>query len=293
MTIGVVTVFYNSERHVDCWATSVLQQKDVDLVVIAVDNKSSDSTVEVLERWSNRDRRISVVKSASNVGIAAGNNVGADVAIRQGCDALMFLNPDVKCPPETFIRLSEALRPGTAVSSVIVRPDGAVWYAGGRLDVGRVRGTHLVDFAHGESDYAPTCCWMSYVSDWCAVGRFDERLFLYYDDYEYMCRWKSAGLRLVVSDSAQVVHEVGGSSGGSMSAVSVKWSTSGRIVAATATLNVLQLARFMVWFSAARAARVIEWTIARRLDLVAAMLSGFAHGMSRASTKAPVSAQGG
>lgn len=60
--VSVVMGVYNDESTLDAAVQSVLSQEGVTLELIAVDDGSTDSSGEQLERWSQRDSRVSVVR---------------------------------------------------------------------------------------------------------------------------------------------------------------------------------------------------------------------------------------
>lgn len=76
LKISVVAIFYNSAQFIEKCIGSILNQKDVDLELIAVDDCSSDTTLQLLREIAQRDSRVKVITHTHNQGIAAARNSG-------------------------------------------------------------------------------------------------------------------------------------------------------------------------------------------------------------------------
>ena len=67
---------FNRERFVDEAIRSVLEQDFEDFELLLVDDGSTDRTPDVLEAWKQRDPRVVVVTSPTNLGIPGALNLG-------------------------------------------------------------------------------------------------------------------------------------------------------------------------------------------------------------------------
>nr|WP_275668208.1 glycosyltransferase family A protein [Leifsonia flava] len=74
--ISVVIPVHNVAPYIDACLESVLGQSHWRLQVIAVDDASDDDTPQRLQRWSARDRRVSIVTRATSAGPNAARNEG-------------------------------------------------------------------------------------------------------------------------------------------------------------------------------------------------------------------------
>jgi GT2 family glycosyltransferase len=101
-SVAVTIVTYNSRRYIGACLEAVLRQTGVAFEVVVVDNASTDSTREILERFAGRIR---VIYNGRNVGFAAGQNQA--IAASTG-DWVLALNPDVLVRPGFLSRLVEA-----------------------------------------------------------------------------------------------------------------------------------------------------------------------------------------
>ena len=67
------------------------------LNVIVVDNASTDDSlakIKGLIRKKELSAKIKIIKNKTNLGFAAGNNIGIKYALRHGADAVLLLNQD-------------------------------------------------------------------------------------------------------------------------------------------------------------------------------------------------------
>ena len=78
-----------------------LFESDLETEVIVVDNASSDNTLELLHSFEN----IHLVKNIENVGFGQANNVGIDLAMKQGADFIFLLNQDAYVFKNTISQL--------------------------------------------------------------------------------------------------------------------------------------------------------------------------------------------
>jgi glycosyltransferase involved in cell wall biosynthesis len=74
--VSVVVSVFNGERFLERSIRSVLEQRDVDLEIVAVDDGSGDSSGEILDRLESRDSRLRVIHQS---------NEGLTKALIRGC----------------------------------------------------------------------------------------------------------------------------------------------------------------------------------------------------------------
>lgn len=98
MRILVIIVSYNFERWIDrCLGSLRESVHPVDTVVI--DNCSSDSTTQLIEQ---RYPKVRLIKNKENLGFGRANNIGMEIAISEGYDAVFLLNQDAWIDPQTI-----------------------------------------------------------------------------------------------------------------------------------------------------------------------------------------------
>ena len=78
--VSVLMPIYNGARFLAEAIDSVLGQTFDDFELLAINDGSSDDTVEILARYGNRDSRVRIVDNGENVGLVASLNRGCDLA---------------------------------------------------------------------------------------------------------------------------------------------------------------------------------------------------------------------
>lgn len=191
-----------------------------ELQAVAIDNGSSDGSADVLAR-AYPD--MPVVRLPGNEGFARGTNAGLRwVLERDEYDTVVFLNNDAQLTEDDLLRAIDLVRNDRSVGLLtgkILRPDGRLWYGGGRLR--RWRGGVNIFGAgrqdHGQCDLARD---VTFVSLAFAVTRRDviERVGLLADEYffgqeewDYSLRIRRGGFRLRYEPSIGCTHGGDGS----------------------------------------------------------------------------------
>lgn len=101
MSVYVIVVTYNGMRWLDgCFGS--LRASQLPLHTIAVDNGSTDGTVEALRE---RFPEVEVIETGENLGFGRANNIGLSLARSRGCDYAYLLNQDARTDPDTIGRM--------------------------------------------------------------------------------------------------------------------------------------------------------------------------------------------
>jgi GT2 family glycosyltransferase len=207
----VLTVTYNSAEFLrECWGGGA---KPFEWVV--VDNRSSDSSAQVAEELDAR-----VVRLEKNVGFATANNV----AVRHSTSPyLLFANPDLVLEPGGLAALQAHLDAyGGLVAPQLIFPTGELQPNGRGLPyvTARLGNRHVWPFSRLHSAYRVLvrpgeARWVSWLSgaalamrrsDFEAIGGWNERFFLYYEDIELGLRSWAHGLPVAVLGDVRWVH---------------------------------------------------------------------------------------
>jgi N-acetylglucosaminyl-diphospho-decaprenol L-rhamnosyltransferase len=196
------------------------QSRPIDVVV--ADNGSTDGSRELIER---EFPEVEVVALGRNLGFGPAINRAVE---RQPADPVILLNNDAVCEPGFVEALLEtAVEGAEMVAGVLLEEeDAAGGDAGRRIDsAGVVADRTLMgfDYLHGEPVEAlagaspplgPTGGAGLYRLDaFRAVGGFDERIFLYYEDLDLALRMRAAGGRCELAADARAVHAYSASLG--------------------------------------------------------------------------------
>ncbi len=233
LLVGIVT--YNSRQHIDRCLESVfeaLAEMRGDCLIVVVDNDSTDGTAAHLEAvWSVRGVR--VIRAGKNAGFAAGVNL---IAAAAESEFLCILNPDLVLDPSALVTALEHLSDCPDVGLVggnLLNPSGEsewvfgalptpfkVWFSFSSLR--RLPHPQSWDLCSGldagvvapqEVDYPCGALWIIRRSAWAAVGPFDERYFLYFEETDWANRCGRAGWKVMLHPGVRALHEGGGSSG--------------------------------------------------------------------------------
>lgn len=226
--------------------------------------------------------RLLMLALDQNIGFCAGNNVGMKQAFANGADFLLILNNDTHVTPGFLRPLVEVAKRERRVGLVgglicyAEEPD-RIWFAGGTFDkylesVRRLDGKLIsdVDLAKTlDTDWVSGCMMLVPRSIYEELGGFDERFFIWSEEWDYSLRVKAAGYRLVVATDAKVYHKVGRSLG-VMKPLSYYYGTRNRLLLKQMYLPVHLQVAFLTWFLFSRLIRYSQFALHARWDLVQA-----------------------
>ena len=200
-SLSIVIVTHNSAVALH----ALLPRLDLDAELIVSDNASSDNVADLL-----RGRPARLLRNEGNIGYGAACNRAAAIATGE---YLLFMNPDVEVTAATFAELKAAAAryPDAAVfvpriedrhGKPLVRDHNFVerlqrdaWLRHPRRNVGDC----CIHAIHG-------AMFMVRKSAFLAVGGFDEKIFLYYEDDDLAYRFTLLKQPIVYVDAALAIH---------------------------------------------------------------------------------------
>ena len=97
--ISVIIPVHNDEKYVHVSINSVLKQSYRDFEIICIDDASTDSTLEILEYFSNKDSRVKILKNENAKGPGYTRNRGLNIAKGK---YISFLDGDDWLSPNAF-----------------------------------------------------------------------------------------------------------------------------------------------------------------------------------------------
>jgi GT2 family glycosyltransferase len=216
---SVIVLNYNGRRWLDACLGAVAAQREAPpFETLLVDNGSSDSSAAfVRQRWPS----VRVIETGRNAGFAAGNNAGAREA---SGDWLVFLNNDTAPEPGWLACLCEEARshPGydLVTSRIVFLDDSSIadscgdgyYRAGGAFKHGH--GASADAWATSREVFgACGAAFMIRRALFEALGGFDARFFMNFEDVDLSYRARLAGSRVWYAASAVVRHAGSGSLG--------------------------------------------------------------------------------
>lgn len=242
---SIVVVTWNGAALLPSCLDSLLAQDGAQPEIVVVDNGSTDGTLQLL---SAEYPRVRVVALPRNLGFTGGANAG--IAAARG-EFIGLLNNDAVAGPGFVAAAAAALvaNPGLGAVTGLILLDGgyapapsgtgaALVAADGTTWVRSAAGTTLVNSTGGEvtrSANGRDRDWLTPADELSrppgavaafsggavllrraaleAVGTFDERLFMYYEDSDLSWRLRRSGWPIGFEPGAVVVHQHAASSG--------------------------------------------------------------------------------
>lgn len=224
------------------------------------------------------------VKSAGrNTGYTGGINAGIRWALESPPEYVLVLNPDTHVLPDFLDHLVNAMEaaPRAAVAGGTIymshRP-GIAWYAGGRmipwrgLAIHERKGESVDSGLLGEPrtvTFVTGCMALYRVSALAAIGKQDERFFLYLDDIEMSARIARKGYELLYVPKAVIDHHV---KGGEESPMKLYYSVRNRYLLIHTAFSGTQRAIASVYFTGVIGAKMIAWAVVNRTFFRAAFM---------------------
>jgi GT2 family glycosyltransferase len=231
--VTVVIVNYNSGAHLERALESVRSHAPGATVVV-VDNASNDGSEHAAENRSG----VTLIRHPRNVGFGAGVNLAANSA--PGGSPLLLLNPDGALTAGAVDALRRELEghPECAIAAPTIRNEDGSLQGNVRGDPTMLTGlfgrttllTRLLPnlavaqrqvvtagAATGDSrtaDWVSGACMLIRREAFAAAAGFDEDYFLFWEDADLCRRLRRLGYTVRYVPDAEVVHRVGGSSGG-------------------------------------------------------------------------------
>jgi N-acetylglucosaminyl-diphospho-decaprenol L-rhamnosyltransferase len=229
--ITVVIVNFNSGPHLaECLASLDTGLTGFNWEVVVVDNASTDSSEAPAADSESRDattRRVRLVRLPTNTGFAAAANLGARTG---AANLLLFINPDCVVAPGFLDPLLDELNTSprrAAVAPCVLNADGSP-QGNARGDPTMMTGffgrTTLLSrlfpsarlarrnvvVSHSQAaasvDWVSGSCVLVQREAFNAIGGFDERYFLYWEDADLCRRLRNAGWSIRFRPEARIVH---------------------------------------------------------------------------------------
>ena len=136
---------------------------------------------------------------------------------RGGVDFIWLLNNDARPEPDALNALVEAMR-----DNVLVAAAGSMMHEGPGPELGEGYNGGVVNFTTGQVRRSRNLAEMQFLSGASlllrrsaldAIGDFDQKYFLYWEDADLCFRLRRAGWRLAVAPNSHVRHAVSASAG--------------------------------------------------------------------------------
>lgn len=214
--VSVICINWNVAELFESCIKSVLDTKYPDLELILIDNNS------LKKPKVPQDPKVTYIQNKSNIGFPAAVNQGLKLFVG---DYVLLLNPDTRISKDFFDKALDCLRSnpkigvmgpkfvdpdGTPQGSVyrepsIVRAIQEYWFGKNGLNEKYTPNTN--DLA--EVGVVMGACMFMPGKIVRKVGLFTNKVFMFYEDFDYCRRIRKAGYKVIFNPNITIIHEHG------------------------------------------------------------------------------------
>lgn len=225
--VSVIYVNYKSSEDLLESINSLINSKSkVSYEIIVIDNSLKDVVSSKLKKLK---KKVLYIKPPSNIGYGAGNNLGAAKASGK---YLFILNPDTRINKHTIDILSKFLVDNDKVAIIapnLVKENSDFFENMGSSELTPIRAIFSLSFVSKllpqnrflreyflkDKDFeklrevvaVPGSAFMIRKSVFEEVGRFDENIFMYFEEADLGKRVKEEGYKTYINPKAGVIHK--------------------------------------------------------------------------------------
>ncbi|MDP1721659.1 MAG: glycosyltransferase family 2 protein [Candidatus Gottesmanbacteria bacterium] len=217
MDLSIIIPSYNTSALLERCLTSIyksLRKSEITFEVIVVDNASTDGTPEVVR---SQFSHVHLVRNKENVGYGKANNQGISGA--KGT-YILLLNSDTVAKDDAIGGLYRFImkKHHAFVGGKLLNEDGSTQSSCGPFFT--IIRVFLMLFVRGDywgvTRYSPTstrvvdwvsgACLMGRKTDFMQIGLFDEGIFMYMEDIDFLYRARIMDFRAWFYPDAQFIH---------------------------------------------------------------------------------------
>jgi GT2 family glycosyltransferase len=236
--VAVVTADYNNHKDTDEFLSSAkkLDLKGLEVLWLVVDNGSDESVRKTVEKHP----QTIWMQTGKNLGFAGGFNRGMKYAKEWGADYVLIINNDTLFSDKNLVKellsvFDNHKKAGVVSPKIYFAPEyefykerykkkdegKVIWYAGGEFDWNNVRSIHrgIDEVDKGKyqrvekTGFVSGCCVMLKREVLEKAGYFEEKLFAYFEDNDWMQRIKDAGFEMWYNGKTSIYHKVSRTAG--------------------------------------------------------------------------------
>ena len=116
--VTVLVAAYNAEKYLEACLDSLAAQTLKDIQIVCIDDASTDSTLQILQRYAAKDSRIQILQRSENAGQAVARNMGIQVA---DGDYITMLDADDWLSADALEKAVDILDSDSGTGSVLLR----------------------------------------------------------------------------------------------------------------------------------------------------------------------------
>lgn len=201
----IVTVTYNPDiEELDLFIQSFFKYNDLDdcarLVVVDNSPESNDSCKRIVSKYS----AVSYVPNPSNPGFGASNNIGFH---EYDSDYVLFINNDVEFTEPVFRNIIRIMEADESIGCVGIHQTG-----GAPSFFVKITAPKMVSMEKfNEFHHFISGAFMFFKSSvFKMIGEFDERLFMYYEEFDISERLIKANYHTIYCPQFSFLHKAAG-----------------------------------------------------------------------------------
>jgi GT2 family glycosyltransferase len=279
--VVAVTVNYNGAAFLDQFLESFRDLTYPNLGLVVVDNASRDGSWRLVSDLMPGAR---LIRLSRNTGFTGGNNRAVRQALAEGTDYVLFLNDDTRLDPGLVDALVSEAGPSTMVAPHVYLEgsdrllDDTIgdfsWTRGAwrRWVLGKPA-PHALR-RPGPVPMATLTALLVPAAVFHEVGFLDERMFMYYEDFDFVRRAQQAGYRLRQTPAARLWHRRAASSGGGETAFKYYYATRNRLYLLRRHQPLVLFVPICCYLVGTRLLRAVQVQRSGRPDLARAIVAG-------------------
>jgi len=237
--IYTVVLTWNNEKTIYNCIKSI-RESSIPNEIVIVDNNSIDNTLKILK---SNFHQLTIIGIGSNLGCAAGNNIGINFAIENKANYIFLLNPDAivskTCIEKLLLRMEQNKQLAiTSPKIYYFNEPNRIWFAGSmidwkkgttyhigqnELDIGQHNQIKKIDRACGCAMLVRSTCILD-------TGLMDTRYFLYFEETDWSVKFTKNNYDIEYVPDAVCWHDISSSTGGEYSPIYQYYMTRNRLL---------------------------------------------------------------
>jgi hypothetical protein len=207
--LTIVIVIYKSDKYISDCLNSIFNYNDLEgqLKVIVVDN--SPEEFSIVNRYSVIFPEVLFIQNPSNIGFGAANNLGAAAV---DSEYILFFNNDTELLEPIFKKIIAQFVENEKLGILGIRQEGG---SPSFFTRGESQFIYPQLLKENKGDYDQRIHTLSGAFMFCKrdifdrIGRFDENLFLYFEEGDILYRLQEYGYESKYDQSLHFLHKVG------------------------------------------------------------------------------------
>ena len=284
MTYIIILNYNGWKDTIECLNSLSCIQEDCKIVLI--DNKSTDDSIDKLEKWIQNQKELSsnliFIKSSENNGYAAGNNIGIKyVESQEDAQFIWILNNDTLIQEDTFKNLINCYKNLeneniALLGSKILNEDfsiQSIGYLNSKYTEDEIKSKSSIEVEHISG------CSIFFRADKIKeIGYIPEEYFLYYEETDWMKHIKQKGFKIFTCLSSQLIHKHAKSTGGIYSPFVIYYMTRNQILFNRKYLNSIEYYLFILKIINRNLLKIVFYSF-KNLELSKSIFTGTIDGI--------------